>query len=412
MKYVFYFDEAFHDRKIVISEQGRINTLRKDAIDDYVGVFWGCKREFFNEYVQQLTTFEKKYRKIFDLAEDKELKSGIIGKKNYQYGLHSFNKNAQGFYTDLFKMLSKWEIILQINIISKIELLIRESLRSVTFPLFANKNAFIYSLTKLIVVHRPQQLVEAMEEVANGGLGKQFRDKLLDTLNAYVDASHGVARKERSTEAFREMIFIIESMDFNARFDTKTDFQYYLNFEGISNLLRELEINVKDVKVTIDNEERTFVAAQKYEFGKLKQGKSDFSIQLRLSDLLSGFVGRMIYALKHDESAREKELKDYSEIDHEDIKKKRLLDPKWFELNESQFEMYKLIYEVLILQHEYYWTTLTSVYNDDTICFYSLLRYIASYPTYEQFVAISISLHSEYYNSCAVGELEEHYLYI
>lgn len=56
MKYIFYFDESFHDRKIVISEQGTINTLRDDAIDDYVGAFGGCKREYLNEYVRSLLT--------------------------------------------------------------------------------------------------------------------------------------------------------------------------------------------------------------------------------------------------------------------------------------------------------------------------------------------------------------------
>lgn len=98
MKYVFYFDETFHDRKIVFSGNGSINTLRDDDIDDYLGVFWGCDRKHLNEYVFQLNEFEYKYRKIFNLAEGKELKSEIIGKKNYQYGLRSFNKNAFNFY--------------------------------------------------------------------------------------------------------------------------------------------------------------------------------------------------------------------------------------------------------------------------------------------------------------------------
>lgn len=102
MRYFFYFDEAFHDRKIVISDQGTINTLRNDTIDDYVGVFWGYGRKHINEYVPQLTNFECRYRKVFGLKEAQELKSEIIGKKNYQYGLRSFNKNAQAFYTDLF----------------------------------------------------------------------------------------------------------------------------------------------------------------------------------------------------------------------------------------------------------------------------------------------------------------------
>lgn len=409
MEYVFYFDESFHDRKIVISGQGTINTMRDEDIDDYVGVFWGCRREHLDEYVQQLTEFEKKYRKVFGLAEGKEIKSEIIGKKNYLYGLHSFNKNAQAFYTELFTLLSRWKFILQINVVSKVELLIREALHSVVFPPFVNRNAFIYSLAKFIVVHRPQQLIKAMETVANGGSAKHFCDTLLDTLTAFVDASYGVTRKKRSTEALQGMIFIVKQMDFNVQFGTKTDFQYHLNFEGISNLLKELRINPKDVKITIDNEERTFLASQEYKFGKVKQGRSDSSIQLRLSDFLSGFIGRMIYALKHDEIAQERELKDYREIDLEDIRKKRLLAPQWFELKESHFEMYMLLYEVLIVQHEHYWTTLTSVYSDDTICFYSLLRYIASYQTYTKFIATPANMHSEYYNSGAVEELDDYY---
>lgn len=410
MEYVFYFDESFHDRKIVISGQGTINTMRDEDIDDYVGVFWGCKREHLDEYVQQLTEFEKKYRKVFGLAEGKEVKSEIIGKKNYLYGLHSFNKNAQAFYTELFTLLSRWEFILQINVVSKVELLIREALHSVVFPPFANRNAFIYSLAKFIVVHGPQQLIKAMETVANGGSAKQFRDTLLNTLTAFVDASYGVTRKKRSTEALQEMIFIVQRMNFNVQFGAKTDFQYHLNFEGISNLLKELRINSKDVKITIDNEERTFLASQEYKFGKVKQGRSDSSIQLRLSDFLSGFIGRMIYALEHDEAVKERELKDYREIDLEDIKKKRLLAPQWFQLKKHDFEMYLLIYKVLIVQHEHYWTTLTSAYSDDTICFYSLLRYIASYKTYEKFIVTPANMHSEYYNSNVLNELDSYYL--
>ena len=139
MKYVFYFDETFHDRKIVFSGNGSINTLRDDDIDDYLGVFWGCDRKHLNEYVFQLNEFENKYRRIFSLVEGKELKSETIGKKNYQYGLRSFNKNAFNFYFDLFSLLSEWDFILQINIISKIELLIRKALNYVAFPVFVNK---------------------------------------------------------------------------------------------------------------------------------------------------------------------------------------------------------------------------------------------------------------------------------
>ena len=113
MKYVFYFDEIFHDRKIILSKNASINTLRGDDIDDYVGVFWGCDHKHINKYIDQLSSFECKYIKVFGLADKKELKSEIIGKKNYQYGLRSFNKNAFAFYNDLFLLLSEWDFILQ-----------------------------------------------------------------------------------------------------------------------------------------------------------------------------------------------------------------------------------------------------------------------------------------------------------
>ncbi len=41
--YIFYFDEAYHDRKISISEKGILNTQVPNALDNYVGVFWGEK---------------------------------------------------------------------------------------------------------------------------------------------------------------------------------------------------------------------------------------------------------------------------------------------------------------------------------------------------------------------------------
>ena len=205
MDYVFYFDESFHDRKIVIAEDGKINTLRNDAIDDYVGVFWGCERSKLDAYIKDLTAFENNYRTIFGLPAGKEFKSEIIKQKNYQYGIRTFCKNAIDFYFDLFCMLEHWEFIMQVNIISKIELLIRNALNSVTFPFLANRNSFIYSLTKLIVVHRPKQLLEALENAATNGSSLVFRDILLDTLRAIIVASEGVARKEKTIEAFSEI---------------------------------------------------------------------------------------------------------------------------------------------------------------------------------------------------------------
>lgn len=264
MDYVFYFDESFHDRKIVLSQKGTINVLREDGIDDYIGIFWGCEQKRQNEYKKMLEGFENKYRAVFSLPEGKELKSEIIGKKNFQYGIHSFNKNAFWFYYDLFSLLSNWDFIIQINIISKIELFIRNSLKSVVLPQIANKNGLIYSLTKLLVVHRPVQLITAMNDVANGADGSLFWKELSKTLNAYSEASEGAARKTQTIVAFREIVQIIKQINYNPSIESKTDFQYYPNFEGLCNLLQELDIDPQKIKITVDTEEKTIAAARKY----------------------------------------------------------------------------------------------------------------------------------------------------
>ena len=42
MEYTFFFDEAFHDRIIRLNKTGVLNTMVDNALDSYIGVFWGC----------------------------------------------------------------------------------------------------------------------------------------------------------------------------------------------------------------------------------------------------------------------------------------------------------------------------------------------------------------------------------
>ena len=108
-------------------------------------------------------------------------------------------------------------------------------------------------------------------------------------------------------------------------------------------------------------------------------------------------------------SSQERDLLDYDDIDIEDLKYKRLLSKNWFDLSEEQYNLYLLIYQVLIIQQEHYWSSMTMSYSDDVSCFYSLLRYIAGYKNYSEFRKIDNQMHTEYYNSCCLNELERYY---
>ena len=60
MKYTFFFDEAFHDRVIRLNKTGVLNTMVPNALDSYIGVFWGCTNDCLPEITTEISTFEEK----------------------------------------------------------------------------------------------------------------------------------------------------------------------------------------------------------------------------------------------------------------------------------------------------------------------------------------------------------------
>ena len=409
MEYVFYFDESFHDRKISIKENGTINTLQENDIDNYIGVFWGCEQKQLRENIGRLQAFESKYRKILTLPDGKEFKSDIITPKNYSYGIHSFNPMTMRFYMDFFSMLDEMKPIIQINAISKMEWGLRVIFKSGKSNFAVNWNAFFYSLTKYFITYKPVDIIKLMYQVEDQESLLDFQRCLVQGLRKISEAEQGITRKEREAPAFFEIAKIIESMELNSVFSRKIDFTYIPNFQGLCNLLNEKNIDKRRIKLMIDKEQRTFEAAEKYSFKKVVQRDSANVIQIRLSDFISGFFGRMIRGLMNDLEASEKQITDSTNIDKSALVDKRLLSIDWFVLDEQQFELYQMIYHVMILNCSYYWTTMTTSYCDEVCCFYSLIRYISSYANYLEFSEISPKMHSERYNSCCIDELESHY---
>ena len=89
MHYNFYFDETFHDRKIVINENGTINTLLQNSDDSYIGVFIGFDNRNKSLFLKQFSQLESKYKTIFGITG--EFKSISIKRNNFINGIKSFN---------------------------------------------------------------------------------------------------------------------------------------------------------------------------------------------------------------------------------------------------------------------------------------------------------------------------------
>ncbi len=409
MHYNFYFDETFHDRKITVKPSGKINILDSDKNDSYVGMFWGYDSSQRSSVTKQLHRLEAKYIAKFEITD--EFKSTTISKKNFVYGIRSFNRDAIEFYRDFFSLLEKISPIIHINSVSKIELLLRTviSMEDVGELPGVRPNSFYYSLAKFIYTYHSPRLIQTLFESCQNGTGELFKEELMDHIEYVISAVNGITRKERESSALMQLHFVLSNLQLDKPIEEKHDFVYRQNFVGLIRLLSERKISPKNVVLYIDKEERTFQAAAEFPFSRVKQSDSKGSVHTRMADHLCGFVGRMMYALSNDSRIKEDTVTDISKLAENDLVRKRLLSPEWFDMKPQHFDLYLLIYRVLIVQQGAYWSTMTWSYSDQISMFYSLLRYMASYDSYENFKKVSPEMHTEYFNSACCDELDRFY---
>lgn len=409
--YIFYFDESFHDRKIRINDKGKFNILREDAIDNYIGVFWGTPTNELISNRKLIKKFEDRQRKQFGLTEEQELKSTTISKKNFKYGICSFNKVTMSFYKDLFELIDAINPILQFNMISKMELYLRSAFKGLHYFGLGKllEKSFFYTLTKFMITYSNEELLIALYNVQDYSSMMKFKELLQFNFECIIKEIDGIKRKDMELVAYQNILYVLKHSFICELPKKEYEFQYFINFEGLRNLLDEKNIDMEFVNIVIDEEQNTYEASQNYRFQSVRCGKSHEIIELRLSDWIATFIGRMIYGLYNDEGMAEDVVTDIRKIGENDLASKRILSENWFDINEQQFDLYHLIYNVLIIEQTDYWATMTMSYLDNCLRFYSLLRYFSKYDNYEMYRKTDVKCHSEYFNSACLMELQRAY---
>ncbi|MGX7198136.1 hypothetical protein [Enterococcus olivae] len=102
--YNFYYDEAFHDRKITENKKvkGELNIENNEQSDNFVSVNIGLPHHLTEEYFEKYLLFESNVKNILDIDSHKEFKGATIRKKNFKFGIASFNTNTLKIYSDFF----------------------------------------------------------------------------------------------------------------------------------------------------------------------------------------------------------------------------------------------------------------------------------------------------------------------
>lgn len=383
MKYLFFYDETEHSRKINYNTVSAVNYY-----DNFITAVIGWNQKDEKTISEKYEAFEKKYEYR---KKDGELKSLSLKQRDFKFGFASLNKNTIGFYEDLLQMYDE-KIIIYFSVFSKIEYVINQLLKNYNNSLLVDIDSMKYSIIKTILVYRPKKVIEAIYKEP-----VEFVNELRLFFEERIEKNKvNLPLKARENNIYGEILIILKEVD-SIR---SLEWSYFAAFEGFEKLLREMDI--QDYTLVIDQEgegRKTVKAAESVGIKNVSDGNSLDYIGIRMADMFVGLISRLMQSLKvslTNDSANEKV-------------EKTLLDAKWFVLNDRQLNLYKKLCKIICVDNKYWYNTYTGIYSDDLISFISLLHYMSHFKNAEEIQKNNWSMLPERFNAFACEALQRHF---
>lgn len=359
--YNFYFDESFHSRRITSK-----SLKDTDYFNSYISVGIGCKHYKVEEISRKYSIIENHYKNKYKLKAEKELKSEIVSKSHYRYGISTFNRLEIQLYSDLFNFLIKEKIVYYISVCDKLEYLLLQCKYDI--PPFFNLRAGIYSLVKLINVYRPKDVIVDILNCSN-----DLIDDIKKFCKKQLKENGNIKLKELENEAIRNILVFLNHIDTS---NINYDFDYDFTYRGLTYLIDEMKVN--EVNVIIDKEglDRIYNSAKKFLFKSVCHVDSKDCECIRISDMFCGFISKMMRALYED-------TKNDPNIPY---KEQHLFNCRWFDLTKEQFDLYKLVVKYINKYKHFEYGSYVSTYFDLFSVLMGLLHYFDSYSSYDAYL--------------------------
>lgn len=381
-KYIFYFDEIYHDR----------NITNKSIADDnfynsYISVGLGISKLNKEKGLRRLRLLDSKYKVVFSVQE---LKSHVVKRKKYKNGLASFGDNDLNLYLEFFDILYNYNFIYYISSCNKVEYILNQC----TYNGYGYLNgiAIIYAIAKAINIYKPAGVIQSLFNEND-----QFLNNLKSFLIEQIQINGSIALKEKENIAFSQALVFLENIDVKK---VKYEFSYDFTYIGLKHLLSELEIDIHDVKPIIDEEGtgKILQTAKKNGFTNSIQMDSKGSVGVRAADLINGFIGRLMEGIYLSTYYEPGTL--YSE--------KHDIPLEWFKVNEKQFKLYKTVAKYLKKYSFLHYSTYISIYSDLFISIIGLIYYFDEYMNFDEYNKVKIENHKEKCNGGIVSMTYEH----
>ena len=385
--YKFYYDESEHSRKI------NYNTVTApNYYDNFVTVVVGWSKEKEKEVFKKYEDFEDKYADRKD--GNGELKSTTLKQKKFEFGFASLDKANTQFIMDFFSIFDE-STKLYFSVASKIEYLVLQLFIGYQNSFIIDADAVKYSITKALVAYRPQNVIKSIydnPEEFVGELKRFFRERIECNRS-------NMKLKEQENTAFKNILYILD--DISAIPELQWD--YRMPFNGFEKYLQEERI--KNYALVLDKEgeqkeaSRTMKAACEMRLHNVTEENSQDSCGLRMADMIAGIISKLLKALCDELH--------YNSI--ADGTEKKLLNTKWFQLNEAQLNLYKKLYKIICEWDNAWYKSYAGIYSDDLVCFIGLLGYMAHFENTEQIINEKFEMQSEYFNGYICQQLSDYF---
>ena len=389
-EYVFYFDESQKTDVFQIRD-GKPTFDTLDDLHSFVGVFCGYPIDKVEQFRESVESFEMIWKTKYNLKPDQEFKSTNIRKNNFEYGFASLKGNNRKFYNDLMSLITELNPIISISFSNKFEILLRETIRNLRIGQ-ERENDFFYTLAKFFSLYGHNGFFDKVRKYPEEALFD-----VAERLKRMIKRDAGIPRLEHRNAAFGDVVRIIEQVTFDITPVDYSNYPFIVLPDALVLLLDEIGMSPFDVDVVIDGEEGLYSCFDG-RFRKVTYADSKDEPLIRISDHLAGLISRMCYALRNDPNRCEPE----PNASREEKNRLRLLSPKWFDVKEDTFTLYRQAYVALVQNNQHYWTTMTTAFSDDLFYFITLLMYFESIENYEDYLKRTPAEHSRMFENFSV----------
>lgn len=291
------------------------------------------------------------------------------------------NDRELDFYIDLLDLLLKYDVDNLLFMISKMSIVTSSRLQNYFYDLDLNSISpfiFKYIITKFADIEASEEVIKAFldKKVSTYYLLKLIRQ---DMKNIVYNNKNNL-RMNKQVDSYRQ---IIKCIDYTLKDSTKLDepnLPLSFDWEKVKWALdlwitERYSKSIEDDIILFLDEGIPKNIFEDLNFYKINANCNSKSlIGLQITDMIVVIVGKLISQLKVN-----------TRYDFKNPEKRVLLDKKYFEMNEKQFNLVKKLYDY-ILNREGKYHFINDVYFDESVLLQTYLEYIVSYETYDNYI--------------------------